>query len=301
MPIPLPPGARLPARTVWLNDRLVRGEEAALSLWDLGTRGAALFETLRIYGGRPFAWNAHMERLMISAAELSFPVPPSPVLLREAVTEVLEAERLTDAVVRITVSRGIPGGRPVHAGAWVEAEPLLSRLWPGTRRLASGGGTPGGEHAAGGTAILSGTPMFPGRLGRYKTTSRLAWDLARDEARIAGADEALLVTPAGEVLEGAASNVYVVRADGVIVTPPREADILPGVTRAVVLRLARLSGLGVREDPIRIDALESAREVFLTNSVQEVLPLARVAGRLVPERAVGLRLLAAYRETVAKD
>ena len=301
MSLPLPPGARLPARAVWLNGRLVRGEEAALSLWDLGARGAALFETLRMYGGRPFAWNAHLERLVLASAELGFPVPPSPVELREAVAQVLEAEQLTDAVVRITVSRGVPGGRPVRAGAWVEAEPLLPRLWAGTRRLVSGGASAGGELPAGGTAMLSQNRIAPGRLGRYKTTSRLAWDLARDEARIAGADEALLVTPAGEVLEGAASNVFVVRNDGVVITPPLDADILPGVTRAIVIRLARGLGLDVREEPIRADALARASEVFLTNSVQEVVPLARVEDRPLAARAVGLRLLAAYRETVATD
>jgi branched-chain amino acid aminotransferase len=292
MTFPLPPGARLPSRTIWLNGRLVREAEAALSVWDRGARdGGALFETLRTYGGQPFAWQEHLERMVLSAAELGFPVPPSPAALRAAVADVLDAERLADAVVRITVTRGIPGGRPVRTGAWVEAEPLGGRLWAGTRGRGDGGG-PGGR------AMLSRTPFTPGAIGRHKTTSRLAYDLAREEARAEGADEALLVSPAGHVLEGAASNVFVVRPDAVVVTPPLAADVLPGVTRARVLAIARALGLEAREGDVSLETLRMADEVFVTNSVQEVLPLATLAGRPLPSREVGLRLLAEYRRQV---
>jgi len=295
MPLPLPPGARVPERAVWLNGHLVRGHDAAVSVFDRGARdGGALFETLRVYAGRPFAWERHMERMVLSAAELGFPVPPSPTRLRSALDEVLAAERLNDAVVRITVTRGIPGSRPVRTGAWLEAEPVGGRLWVGTRTRHPDDGGP-----AGGRAILSETPFTPGLLGRHKTTSRLAWDLAREEARAAGADEALLVSPAAEVLEGAASNVFVVRDGGDVFTPPLAADVLPGVTRAIVLVLCAELGIPVREAAVPLEMLRWADEVFVTNSVQEVLPLSQVAGRAIPGRALGLRLLSAYRERVA--
>jgi len=296
MTLSLPRGTRLPDRAVWLNGRIVRGESAVVSVFDRGARdGGGLFETLRVYAGKPFAWDRHMERLVLSAAELGFPVPPSPRRLREAVDEVLEACALTDAAVRITVTRGVAGGRPVRTGAWVEAEPLGSRLWPGARQLDPVDGGP-----LGGRAVLSLTPFTPGFLGRHKTTSRLAWDLAREEARAAGADEALLVSPDGEVMEGAASNVFVVRAGGDIYTPPLSADILPGVTRATVLELCGPLGIIAHEAPIPLEMLRWASEVFLTNSVQEILPLREVAGRLVPEREVMLRLLECYHARVEK-
>ena len=294
MSLPLPQGARLPDRAVWLNGRLVRGDEAALSVFDRGARdGGGLFETLRVYAGRPFAWERHMERMVVSAAELGFPVPPPPGRLREAVDEVLQAGGLADAVVRVTITRGIPGGRPVRSCVWVEAEPVVGRLWPGARLRDPEDGGP-----AGGRAVLSRTPFVPGLLGRHKTTSRLAWDLAREEARQDGADEALLVSPDGDVLEGSASNLFVVRAGGDVVTPPLSADILPGVTRAVVLGLCDRLGIFSHEGPIPLEMLRWATEVFVTNSVQEVLPLRDVAGRPVPEREVTLRLLDAYREQV---
>lgn len=294
MSLPLPPGARLPDRPVWLNGRLVRGDEAALSVFDRGARdGGAVFETLRAYGGEPFAWERHMERLVLSAAELGFPVPPAPSRLREAVAEVLAAMGLRNAVVRITVTRGIPGGRPVRTGAWVEAEAVGGRLWPGTRATHADGGP------AGARVIVSQTPFAAGWIARHKTTSRLAWDLAREEARAAAADEALLVTRAGEVLEGAASNLFVVLPDGEVVTPPLAADVLPGVTRAIVLTRCAELGIPAREGPVSLDSLRFADEVFLTNSVQEVLPVAAISGRPVPGRSTTLRLLAAYRDTVA--
>jgi branched-subunit amino acid aminotransferase/4-amino-4-deoxychorismate lyase len=212
--------------------------------------------------------------------------------LRGAVDDVLAAEGLREAVVRITVTRGVPGGRPVRTSAWVEAEALGGRLWAGTRTPHPDGGPLGAR------AIRSHVPFSPGWLGRHKTTSRLAWDLAREEARAADADEALLVSPAGELLEGAASNVFVVRADGVLVTPPLTADVLPGVTRGLTLAAARALGIAVLETPVRADELVTAREVFVTNSVQEVLPLRSLDGRPLPDRTLGLRLLAAHRERV---
>ena len=295
MTLPLPPGTRLPDRTVWLNGQLVRGGEAALSVWDRGARdGGAIFETLRVYDGRPFAWEQHMERLVLSAAELGFPVPPAPASLREAVDQVLAAEKLPDAVVRITVTRGVAGGRPTRTGSWVEAEPVGARLWGGAQRR--------DRHEQGGArAVFSRQPFSPGWLGRHKTTSRLAWDLAREEARAADADEMLLVSPTGHVLEGAASNVFVVRPDEVVLTPPLESDVLPGVTRACVLMLCRTLGLEVRQVPLPLEALRLADEVFLTNSVQEVLPVAELSGRPVPSQELGRRLLGAYRELVTRD
>ena len=79
MTLPLPPGVRGPDKLACVNGSLVRGEDAVLSLWDRGARdGGAIFETVRVYAGEPFAWERHLERLVLSAAELGFPVPPSP-------------------------------------------------------------------------------------------------------------------------------------------------------------------------------------------------------------------------------
>jgi branched-chain amino acid aminotransferase len=275
----------MPGHAVWINGRLCRGADASLSLFDRGARdGEGLYETLRVYEGRPFLWERHMERLVLSAAVLGFPVPASPALLREAVDQVLAADGLADAVVRLTVTRGIPGGRPTRTGAWVEAEPLASRLWRGTKAGAA-------------TLIASKRPFEPGPLGPHKTTSRLAYRLASEEARGARADEALLVSPHGSVLEGAVSNVFAVLG-GELRTPPLAAGILPGVTRAMVLELCAAEGRPAREAPLTIEELRRADEIIVTNSVQEVVPAGTFEGRRLKGQAYGLRLREAYRAAV---
>jgi branched-subunit amino acid aminotransferase/4-amino-4-deoxychorismate lyase len=278
---------RVPDRTLWVNGTLARGEEAMLSLFDRGARdGEGVFETLRVYGGQPFQWDRHMERLVLSAAELGFPVPPAPSRLRHGLAQVLAAEGMSDAVARVTVTRGVPGGRPTRTGAWVEAEPLHARLWKGTRS--------GEAHL-----IFSKRTFHPGPLARYKTTSRLAYSLAREEVRAAAADEALLCAEGGEVLEGAVSNVFAVTR-GTIATPPLSRGILPGIVRAWVLATCETLGLTVREAVLQREALLEADEIFLTNSVQEVVPVSRIGDRVVPAREIGSRLRDLYRASVAE-
>jgi len=280
-----------PDHTLWINGHLRCGEQAAISLFDRGARdGEGLFETLRVYGGRPFAWERHMERLVLSAAVLGFPVPASPATLRAALDELLAAEHLSDAVARITVTRGVPGGfagRATRTGAWAEVEPLAARLWRGTRSGAA-------------TVIVSKRPFEPGPLGCHKTTSRLAYHLAREEARVARADETLLVNAAGEVLEGTVSNVFAVIA-GEVLTPPLSSGILPGITRTLVLGLCAAAGIPVRERTLTIADLRAADEVFLTNSVQEIIPVGTIQDLAIPGRSVAGTLLEAYRAGVAME
>jgi branched-subunit amino acid aminotransferase/4-amino-4-deoxychorismate lyase len=271
---------------VWVNGQMMKSSQASLSLFDRGARdGGGLFETLRIYGGRPFDWSRHMERLVLGAALLGFPVPSAPSRLRQALAQLLAAEGLADAVARLTVTRGVAGGRPTRTGAWAEVEPVPGRLWAGTRRGAA-------------AVAISKRPFHPGPLGAFKTTSRLAYDLAREEARAAGVDEILLAGSDGMLYEGAASNLFVVRG-GEVLTPPLALGILPGIVRTRVFECCRALGVTAREEPLRRPDLERADEIFLTNSVQEIVPVERCCDRPLPGRALGERLLAAYRERVA--
>jgi branched-subunit amino acid aminotransferase/4-amino-4-deoxychorismate lyase len=145
--------------------------------------------------------------------------------------------------------------------------------------------------------VFSKRPFHPGPLGRYKTTSRLAYALASEEARVAGVDETLLVGEAGDVLEGATSNVFVVAA-GEVRTPPLARGILPGIVRAWVLSNAGRLGIRAREADLTSGWLDAADEVFLTNSVQEIVPVGVVEDRPVPGRELGLRLRDAYRARI---
>jgi len=271
---------------MWIDGRLTRGADARITLFDRGARdGEGLFETLRVYDGRPYLWHRHLERMVLAAAELGFPVPPAPEQLAAALAEVLAAESLVDAAARITLTRGVPGVRPGRPGIWIDVEPIAGRLWAGTR-------------SGGARVVVSERPFAAGPLGAYKTTSRLPYHLARDEARSARADEALLVTAQGEVLEGTSSNLFAV-LDGVLVTPPLASHVLPGVTRGRVLELCLELGIEVRERPIHMRELASASEIFLTSSLQEVVPVVRLADRALTEPALGPRLREMYRESIA--
>ena len=261
-------GAPAPDRVVWIDGLLLRGEAAQVSVFDRGAHdGGAIFETFRVHDGHPFLWGKHLERMVLAAAELGFPVPPSPTTLRAGLAATLEANALTDAVARITVTRGIAGGRPTRTGCWIEAEPVGGRLWRGTRT---------GQ----GSVILSRRPFTPGVLGAYKTTSRLAYTLAHEEARAAGADETILLTNKGEVLEGSASNVFL-HIDGQIATPSHNTGILAGITRAFALQACYDLGYRLRTSAIWRDELSIADEVFLTNAVQGIVSVTTVGGRAV--------------------
>ncbi len=272
----------MPDRAVWIDGVVRRGADAAISLFDRGARdGEGLFETLRVRDGRPFLWERHLERLVLGAAELGFPVPPGPTELRHGLDELLGAAGLAEAVVRITLTRGIPGGRPTRPGCWIDVEPVAARLW----------------RAQGPRAIVSRRPFVAGPLGAYKTTSRIAYHLAREEARAAGADEAILVSPAGDVLEGAASNVFAV-VGSELVTPPLAAGILPGITRELLIRRGPVAGLEVRQRRLAVVELLDAAEVVLTNAVQGVAPLAALGERRLQVGPIGARLRALYDEAV---
>ena len=270
-------GAPAPDRTVWLDGGLQRGEAARVSVFDRGAHdGGGIFETFRVHGGRPFLWDRHLERMVLAAAELGFPVPPSPATLRDGLDATLAANGLRDAVARITVTRGIAGGRPTRAGCWIECEPVEGRLWRGTRT---------GQ----GAVILSRRPFTPGVLGPYKTTSRLAYHLAHEEARAAGADDTILLTHQGEVLEGSMSNVFL-HIDGQVATPSLNTGILPGIMRAFVLQACYELGYRLRTSAIWRDELSIADEVFLTNAVQGVVSIATVSGRAVKTSGVAARV-----------
>ena len=264
---------------MWLDGRLLDLEEARVSPLDRGfLYGDGLFETLRTYRGQPFLLEEHLDRLAASAKDLELPLPPR-ATLREAVRDVVAANGLDaeDARVRLTVTRGAgaPGEVwPAEAGlptVLVTAQPvrLPASLEEGVAAIVAS------------QRVLAGAPPV-------KSTSFQAHVLAKAEARRAGAWEALLRNHRGHLAEGATSNLFLVDDAGALRTPPPDAGALPGLTRAVVLRLAASElGLAAREVPVEVDDLRRAREAFLSSSVAEVVPLVRLDGRALGDGAPG--------------
>jgi len=257
---------------------LVPADEATVSVRDRGFMyGDAAFETLRAYGGDPFAWDAHRERLQRTAETLGF-ADAVPDDLRERVDETLAANDLTEAYVRLSVTRGVQPGKltPDH-----DVDPTVVVL---CSELPRGGR--GGERIWDGPASVQTvrTRRIPSEAvpADAKTHNYLNGILGRLELRKAAAggdpaDECLLRDTDGNVVEGATSNLFFVTENG-LRTPSADLDLLPGVTRDVVMDLARGEDFPVETGHYSLDAVRDADEAFLTNSTWEIRPVESVDG-----------------------
>ncbi|MBI4730237.1 MAG: aminotransferase class IV [Acidobacteria bacterium] len=273
---------------VWLNGELVGEELARISPFDHGVlTGDGVFETLRVYGGTPFAWRRHLARLARSAHGLRLP-PPDPDRLRRAAGDVLAANRLTEARLRITVTGGLAplgsargDGEPttIVAASEVGTVPAATDVWVAP--------WPRNERSA---------------LAGLKTISYAENVLALDWAREREAGEAILANLAGNLCEGTGTNLFFVER-GRVVTPPASAGCLLGVTRGLVLELCAALAVPAIEADRPVAALAAAEEAFLTSTVREVNPIARVDGRSLPAAPgpVTARLAAAFRDLAARD
>ena len=278
---------------VYVNGEIVGRDAATVSAFDRSfLYGDGLFETVRAYEGAPFRMDEHLDRLAGSAGALGIPMPAR-AAVADAVARLIDLNGLGDAYVRITLSRG------THAGALAPDEPPEPTLVIEARELRP---YPPELYERGARAIVSSlTHDSSSPVRRHKTTSYITNVLARSEAKERGADEAILLDAAGRVAEGATSNVFCVRG-GRLVTPPLDMNILPGVTRAAVIALAREAGHAVDEAPFGLAELRSADEVFLTNSLMEVMPVRSVDGREVAGAPdpVSCLLRRAYGELIAR-
>ncbi|WP_372912867.1 aminotransferase class IV [Salinigranum sp.] len=253
---------------------LVPASDATVSVRDRGFMyGDAAFETLRAYGGEVFAWDAHARRLDGTCEVLQLDHGLSDDDLHRRVRETLAANDLADAYVRLSVTRGVQPGKLSPSP---EVDPtvvvLVDELPPGGRES-----TPVWDGPA--TVQTVKTRRVPDRAipSHAKTHNYLNGILARLELRVTGADEALVLDSDGYVAEGATSNVFFV-SDEALCTPSLDGPVLPGVTRDVVVGLAREEGIPVREGQFTPDDVRNAAEVFVTNTTWELRPVETVDG-----------------------
>lgn len=251
----------------WIDGSWCTETEARIPVLDHGLLyGDGVFEGIRSYGGRCFYLDAHLDRLERSAAALEL----APNTTRAQWTAICEeaAGRLGDGYLRLIVTRGTGD---------LGIDP---RSCPVARTILIGGGIAVTDAAAAerGLRLVVSRRQRPGPDvldGRVKSLNYLPSVLARIEARRAGADEALLLNAHGRVAEATAENLCCV-VDGVLVSPPASEGGLEGITRAVVLALARRLGLEVAERALPLAELERASEVLLTGTGAELLSVARI-------------------------
>lgn len=254
---------------VYLNGRFVPYAEAVIPVEDRGNVLAdGIYEVIRFYEGRPFLLEAHLDRLAASARALQLPLPVPREELRRVIVETVHREGLADAALYLQVSRG-PAPR-THAFP-EEVKPtwfLLAR--PAERPDAA-------KLAAGVKVIL--TPDLRWHRSDIKSISLLPNVLAKEEARRQGAFEAVFVRE-GRVTEGSSSNCFAV-LDGRVRTHPKGPHILGGITRDLVIRLAKEAGYEVLEEAFTQEELLTAEEVFLSGTTTEVMPVTRIDDRQV--------------------
>ena len=252
--------------------------------------GDGLFETVRLYGGRPFRLEAHLGRMEAAAELLGIAVPAE---LRGRIRSALDGWGEQDGALRVTLTRGtgrglIPPDDP-EPRLLLAIDSLPAPLPP--------------EEVIGLTGRTLGRVDENGLVSGLKVLGYAERIQALRLARGAGADEALLRNSLGELVEGSASNVIAVR-ERRIVSPGRVSGALPGITRSVMIEIAAAAGLDVEERGLAPEELDGLDELILTSSLRELAPVVEVNGRPIGSGTPGeifLSLLGAFRETVSRE
>ena len=271
--------------------------EARVSVLDNGfTFGDSVYETLRTYEGRPFHLGRHLARLRQSAERLGIPVPLPDAEFGGRIDAVLARAGNEESYIRLIVSRGVGDisyrferiSGPTVVVVVKPYDPLPERYY-----------TEGIDTIVSSVRRNHRQALDPA----IKSGNLLNNILAMQEAQAKGAVEPILLNQEGDVAEGAGSNVFVVKHGGLL-TPPLDAGILPGVTRALVLEVARELQLRAREETLRAADLISADEVFITSTLKECCPVRTIDGRLVGPVQPGpvtLQILERYRASAHPD
>lgn len=276
---------------VFLNGRFVLEDQALVSVSDRGfLLGDGLFETLPVYGGRPFCWSQHFARLETGARLLGITLPFASEELARHAAELIDRNACRETMLRITLTRGsgMRGYSPRSAGPAT----LVMTLHP--TAPSETGTMPRWRLITSSHRVVVGDP-----LAACKHTSRLLNVLARAEAEAHGADEALLLNTAGEIAEAASGNVFWIR-NGIVRTPPVASGALAGITRSLVLGVCMRLGITTAVQPLRPEELADADGAFVTMSSLGMVEVAAVDGRELAVSETTVRLRAAWADVVTR-
>ena len=273
-----------------INGVITPPGEARIPVLDHGLLfGDSVYETLRTYEEKPFLFSRHFARLEHSARAIELKLPWSK-------SKTLEEVRATlipgECRIRVVITRGVGD---VEADIETCTDPaaiiIVVPLIPVPERVYQQG-----------VDVVISTVRRSTRFADIKTGSLIHQVLARREAKLKHVYEAILLTADDKLSDGITSNIYMIR-DGKLLTPSRDAGIVDGITRGVVLELARDMGLQVAEGLFETNEILQAQEMFLTSSTREVVPIARVDGKPVGSGKPGpvtLMLLRGYRAAIQK-
>lgn len=279
---------------VSINGVVFAEEDAKVSVFDRGfLYGDSVFEVYRTYDGVPFAEAEHLTRLARSAERLLIPMPVDLGTLAREAAAAHVATGNPDSYLRLVITRG---SGPLTYDLTTAKDPTRVIIAAPVPTIPE-------SHYTAGVAVRVmqvSRPTDDKAAAGVKASNYLANLLAVHEAKQKGAHEAIITGRGGEVLEGASSNVFVVK-DGRLRTPRSESGILAGITRATVLEAAHAVGLPVDEVALFPGDLYDADEVFITSSIREVVPVVKVDDRVIASGVPGplvQQLHAAYRARI---
>jgi D-alanine transaminase len=268
------------SRIAYVNGQYVPHSHAMVGIEDRGFQFAdGVYEVCEVRGGHLIDERRHMARLDRSLRELRMNHPMSPRALAIVMRETVRRNRVRDGIVYVQVTRGeMRRDFPFPPEGTRPSIVVTSRSHDTARNE---------KLAEKGIAVVT-MPDIRWQRVDIKSVALLPNVLAKQQAREQGAREAWLVDEEGRVTEGASSNAWIVTSDGVLVTRPLSGDILPGITRSVVLDLIARQGLRFEERPFTVDEAYAAREAFVTSASQLVMSVVQVDGRPVGNGAPGL-------------
>jgi branched-chain amino acid aminotransferase len=282
--------------SIYLNGDLVPEDEARIPVQDRAILfGDGAYETMRSYAGKFFRFPEHLRRLRNTLAGIRLELPVTDAEITRGALRLIEANRVPDARLRLTVTGGTFGG-----------EIRLRRSHPPNLILTATALTrpPESAYREGVDVVFAPWRVHTrSALPHLKTVNRLVHLMAKEEALTQGAWESLFLDETDAILEGTATNVFFV-VDETLVTPPLAGPLLAGVTRDAVIEVARAAGIPCREMRVGPEELARAREGFLTSTTIEILPLRSVDGRPLGRGEpgpMGPRLHAAYLDLVRRE
>ena len=273
-PEPARPAAQAMSLKIYISGKYYDKEDAKISVYDHGLLyGDGIFEGLRSYGGKVFRLQEHLVRLYESAKAIWLTIPISLEEMTKAVNETLKVNNLSDAYIRLVVTRGagslgLDPNRTSDPQVIIIADKIT--LYPA-------------EFYEKGLSIITASTIrnHPAALSpRIKSLNYLNNILAKIEGLRAGCIEALMLNSKGEVAECTGDNIFLVRRKELL-TPPIDAGILEGVTREAVIEAARKAGMTVREIALTRHDVYVPDEVFLTGTAAEVIPVVNIDNRQI--------------------
>lgn len=277
---------------VFLNGQFVPEKQALIPVTDRGfLYGDGLFETVRVFQGRPFRLAQHLERMARGADYLKIKRPFTSKELLQFAGQLIEQNKMPDAILRVTLSRGSgergytpqPDASPTMVMSLHPAppmDPLQPSLW----------------------SMVTSSHRIPAAdaLSSFKTANKLPQVAARIEAAAQGADEALMLNSNGEVASAAAANFFWVYRDK-ICTVPTGRGVLPGITRAVVLEICQVLGFQTNKRVIKPEALRHSDGIFVTQSARGVICIANFDGEPVAQSPLVEKIHQTYCEMLARE